>query len=54
MKKLKIELRMWFAEKLLSWSFDVTPWNKEGQKLRKHITAYYLEKIQELERGNEI
>ena len=54
MKKLKIELRMWFAEKLLSWSFDVTPLNEEGQKLKKHIAVYYLEKIQEFERGNEI
>jgi hypothetical protein len=52
MKKLKIELRMYLAEKLLGWSFDVTPWNEEGQKLRKHISAYYFEKIKELERGN--
>lgn len=54
MKKLKIELRMWFAERLLGWSFDVTPWNEEGQKLRNHILDYYLDKIEELERGNEI
>ncbi len=50
MKELKIELRMWFAELLLSWSFNVSPWSKEGQKLRGHICAYYLEKIEELEK----
>tara|TARA_R110000823_G_C15516672_1_gene455044 strand:- start:266 stop:418 length:153 start_codon:yes stop_codon:yes gene_type:complete len=48
MKELKNELRMWFAEKLLSWSNDVTPWNEEGQKLRIFIAAYYLQKIEEL------
>ena len=47
MKELKTELRMWFAEKLLSWSFDVTPRNEEGQKLRNYISTYCLEKIQE-------
>ena len=54
MKKLKSELRMWFAEKLLAWAFDVTPWNEEGQKLRKCIADYSTEKIIEFKRGNEI
>jgi hypothetical protein len=54
MKKLKSELRMWFAEKLLGWAFDVTPWNEEGHKLRKHIANYSMEKVIEFERGNEI
>ena len=47
MEELKSELRMWFAEKLLGWANDITPWNNEGQKLRRHITNYYLEKIEE-------
>ena len=47
MKELKIEIRMWIAEKLLGWSFDITPFNEEGQKLRKHICNYYLSKIQD-------
>jgi hypothetical protein len=45
MKKLKSEIRMWLAEKLLGWAFDMTPWDDEGQKLRKHITNYYWSKI---------
>jgi len=48
MKKLKSELRMWFAEKLLSWAFSITPWNEEGQKLRRRISDYYLDKLEEL------
>ena len=54
MKKLKSELRMWLAEKLLGWAFDVTPWDEEGQKLRKHISAYCMDKVIEHDRGNEI
>lgn len=45
MKKLKSELRMWLAEKLVGWAFDITPWDEEGQKLRRHIADYYLSKI---------
>lgn len=45
---------MWFAERLLGWAFDVTPCNEEGQKLRKYIADYNMEKIIEFERGNEI
>ena len=41
MKELKSEIRMWVAEKLLSWAFNVTPWNNEGQKMRKYIADYY-------------
>lgn len=48
MKKLREEIRMWIAEKLLGWAFDATPWNKDGQKLRVHITNYYLDKLIEL------
>ena len=47
MKELKSELRVWLAEKLLGWSHDVTPWNEEGQKIRRHIGNYYLDKIKE-------
>ena len=52
MKKLKSEIRMWFAEKLLGWCSDITPWNEEGQKLRKHISAYYIEKIIECKKDH--
>ena len=40
---------MWLAEKLLGWAFDITPWDEEGQKMRRHIAKYYLEKIAEAE-----
>jgi hypothetical protein len=49
MSKLKSEIRMYIAEKLISWAFDITPWNDEGQKLRVHIANYYYDKIKEYE-----
>ena len=45
MKELKSEIRMWLAEKLLGWAFDIAPFNSEGQKMRTHISNYYWSKI---------
>lgn len=42
MKKIISEIRMSLAEKLISWSHDVAPSNEEGNKLKKHISSYYL------------
>jgi len=47
MVELKSEIRMWIAEKLLNWSFDITPYNQEGQKIRRCISLYYIDKIKE-------
>lgn len=44
---MKTEIRMWIAEKLMGWAFDITSWDEEGQKMRKHISNYYLDKIKE-------
>ena len=54
MKKLKIELRMYLAEKLLSWAFDVAPNNKEGKLLKMHIGSYAQKKVTEYKKSNEI
>ena len=45
------EIRMWMAEKLLGWAFDMSPYNKCGQKMRIHISNYYMEKIIEQEQS---
>ena len=34
------ELRMYLAEKLLSWAFDVAPNNKEGLFLKLYVGRY--------------
>lgn len=34
------ELRMYLAEKLLSWAFDVAPNNKEGKFLKFYVGGY--------------
>jgi hypothetical protein len=41
MKKLIIEIRMWMAEKLLSWSSRMAPNTPEGQGLKFHIWRYF-------------
>ncbi len=34
------ELRMYLAEKLLNWAFDIAPHNQEGKALKIHIFRY--------------
>ncbi len=41
MKVLLLELRMFIAEKLLSWAYSVAPEShKDGEILREHIISY--------------
>jgi hypothetical protein len=47
MKGLKKELRMWLAEKLVNWAYDILPYDEDGHKMKKHIVNYYLEKVKE-------
>ncbi len=42
-----MNFKIWMAELLLGWAFDVSPWNEEGQKIRRHISNYYIEKLEE-------
>lgn len=45
MKELKTELRMWFAEKLLYWSLEISPNNEEGKKIKSFISLYIHDKM---------
>ena len=38
-------LRMYLAEKLLSWVFDIAPHNEEGKTLKIHIGRYAEKKV---------
>lgn len=42
------ELRMYLAEKLLFWAFDVAPNNKEGKFLKFYVDGYAVSVIEKL------
>ncbi len=45
MKALIIEIRMWMAEKLLKWAFDVSPDSKEAVDLHVSVLSYFHDKL---------
>jgi hypothetical protein len=47
MKGLKSDFKMFISEKLLSLAFRLAPWNDEGQKIRRCVSVYYLDRIKE-------
>ena len=45
MRKIKSELRLYIAEKLLRLAWHVAPKNKEGHQLQIKVLTYFLTKI---------
>lgn len=45
MKDLIIEIRMWMAEKLLSWAFEASPDSEEGEDIQFTVLSYFKRKL---------
>lgn len=42
MKKLKLQIRMYIAELLLGWAFDIATEDGEGEQLRIAVAEYFI------------
>ncbi len=45
MKELLTEIRLYIAEKLLDWAFDISPKGEEGDMIKKSVGRYFCEKV---------
>jgi hypothetical protein len=47
MKELKKEIRLFIAEKLLTWSFGIAPFGEEGEQIKIMLAYYFDAKVKE-------
>lgn len=43
MKQFKKQLRLYIAEKLMSWAFSVAPYDHNGDNVRNFVIDYFNE-----------